>query len=365
MAYTTIDDPSAYFHTQLYTGNRSSTQTITNDANAGDFKPDWVWIKQRNDTVAHSHNLIDSSRGVTKHIYSNTTDSEQTITAGLTSFNTDGFSIGNNAALNQADRDVNYVAWQWKANGGTATATISESGSNPAATVQANPTAGFSIITYTGTGSEGTIAHGLGATPNYVIVKNRDAGEGWIIDSSIISGNSNGTFHFNTDAEYTGGSNQFGTHSSTNITIKTAGNINTDGQKYVAYVFAQKQGYSKVGKYTGNGTGSFGPFADGPFVYTGFKPAWVMIKRINGANGWTIFDNKRDPHNIVGNQLSANSSSAEEADASHHAERDYLSNGFKLKGNGNDINANGGIYSYIAFAEHPFVSSKGVPVTAR
>jgi len=361
MAYTTIDDPSEYFITTLYTGDGNDDRSITNSANAGDFKPDWLWIKQREQTRGHA--LQDSNRGATKYLGSHTTSAENTNANGVQAFETDGFQLGTDTDVNQ--NTGSYVAWQWKANGGTATATISESGSNPAASVQANPTAGFSIITYTGTGSEGTIAHGLGATPNFVIVKNRDAGEGWIIDSSIISGNANGTFHFNTDAEYTDGSNQFGTHNSTNITIKTAGNINTDGQKYVAYVFAEKQGYSKVGKYTGNGTGSFGPFAEGPFVYTGFKPAWVLIKRINGGNGWTIFDNKRDPFNIVGNQITVNTNGAEDADASHHAERDYLSNGFRLKGNGNDINANGGIYSYIAFAEHPFVSSKGVPVTAR
>ena len=361
MAYTTIDDPSEYFITTLYTGDGNDDRSITNSANAGDFKPDWLWIKQREQTRGHA--IQDSNRGATKYLGSHNTSAENTNANGVQAFETDGFQLGTDTDVNQ--NTGSYVAWQWKANGGTATATISESGSNPAASVQANPTAGFSIITYTGTGSEGTIAHGLGATPNYVIVKNRDAGEGWIIDSSIISGNANGTFHFNTDAEYTDGSNQFGTHSSTNITIKTAGNINTDGQKYVAYVFAQKQGYSKVGKYVGNGVGTFGPFADGTFVYTGFKPAWVLIKRINGGNGWTIFDNKRDPHNIVGNQITVNSAGVEDADASHHAERDYLSNGFKLKGNGNDVNANGGIYSYIAFAENPFVSSKGVPTTAR
>ena len=361
MAYTTIDDPSEYFQTTLYTGNGNNGRAITNSGNS-DLQPDWLWIKSRS-SGSLAHRLYDSQRGAANDLRTHGTNADTQESNALASFDSDGFTIGSAGDVNT--NNATFVAWQWNANGGTATATISESGSNPAASVQANPTAGFSIITYTGTGSQGTIAHGLGATPNYVIVKNRDATEGWIIDSSIISGNANGTFHFNTDAEYTDGSNQFGTHSSTNITIKTAGNVNTDGQKYVAYVFAEKQGYSKVGKYKGNGTGSFGPFAEGPFVYTGFKPAWVMIKRINGANGWTIFDNKRDPFNIVGNQLSANSSAAEEADASHHAERDYYSNGFKLKGNGNDINANGGIYSYIAFAEHPFVSSEGVPVTAR
>ena len=352
MAYTTIDDPSAHFITTLYTGDGNDDRSITNSANAGDFKPDWLWIKQREQTRGHA--LQDSNRGATKYLGSHTTSAENTNANGVQAFETDGFQLGTDTDINQ--NTGSYVAWQWKANGGTATATISESGSNPAATVQANPTAGFSIITYTGTGSEGTIAHGLGATPNYVIVKNRDASEGWIIDSSIITGNANGTLHFNTDAEYTGGSNQFGTHSSTNITIKTAGNINTDGQKYVAYCFAPIQGYSKIGSYEGNGSD------DGAFVYTGFKPAFILMKNIDAAENWLIYDNKRDPDNVIAEALLPNTTGATGGSANA---MDLLSNGFKLRQSAGSLNGSNKTFTYIAFAEHPFVSSEGVPTTAR
>ena len=367
MAYTTIDDPSAYFQTTLYTGNRSSSQTITNDGNS-DLKPDWLWIKPRNDTVLHSHSLFDSTRGVTKGLASNLNEAEYTTSSKVTSFNTDGFSIGNGASVNQPDRDVNYVTWQWKANGGT---TSSNTDGSITSTVQANTTAGFSIVTYTGNGSDNsTIGHGLGKAPAMIIIKGRSSVEDWMIYHKVLTAGSeiilNSTSAQADDTNNaTWGDNHPSSVGSSTFAVGYAGDSNANGTTYVAYCFAEIKGYSKFGKYTGNGTGTFGPFADGPFVYTGFKPAWVMIKRTNGANGWTIFDNKRDPHNIVGNQLSANSTAAEEGDASHHSERDYLSNGFKLKGNGNDINANGGTYIYMAFAEHPFVSSKGVPVTAR
>jgi len=353
MAYTTIDDPSEYFTTTLYTGNGNDNRGITNSANAGNFQPDWLWYKERSSTS--SHRVFDSSRGASKRIEPDTTTQEETDTSNQKSFDSNGFTVGTSGSTN-ANGDT-YVAWQWKANGGTATATISESGSNPAASVQANTTAGFSIITYTGTGSQGTIAHGLGATPKFIVAKNRDAGEGWIIDSSIITGNSNGTLHFNTDGEYTGGSNQFGAHSSTNITIKTAGNINTDGQKYVAYCFAEKQGYSKFGFYEGNGNN------DGTFVYLGFKPAWFMCKSIDTANsdqGWNIFDTKRDGYNVDNDQLLANDGGAEVT-----TDRlDILSNGVKMRNSGTQTNS-AQTYIYIAFAENPFVSSKGVPTTAR
>ena len=347
MAYTTIDDPSEYFQTALWTGTGSS-QTITNDGNS-DLQPDFVWIKCR--SVGRDHVLLDSTRGGTKALTSNTTGAEATDGA-ITAFNTDGFThSGQNAYGGSSET---HVGWQWKANGGSRT-TFTESGNNPGGGRQVNTTAGFSIIDYTGTGSEGTIAHGLGATPKFIIAKNRDANEGWIIDSSILTGNSNGTLHFNTDAEYTGGSNQFGTHSSTNITIKTAGNINTDGQKYVAYVFAEKQGYSKFGTYKGNGN------ADGAFVYTGFKPAWLMVKRTADADrAWVIHDNKQDPHNVTANRLDANTNEVNQS--SGHF--DFLSNGFKCRSTEGATNA-ASPYVYLAFAENPFVSSKGAPTTAR
>lgn len=357
MAYTTIDDPSAYFTITLYTGNGSDDRSITNSANAGNFKPDWLWVRQRN-TTRH-HILNDSNRGATKNISTSLTNAESTGADGIQAFETNGFQLGTDADVNQSSGT--YVAFQWKVNGGTATATISESGSNPAASVQANTTAGLSIITYTGTGSEGTIAHGLGASPKMIWVKNRDAGEGWIVDSRLLTGNSNGTLHFNTDAEYTSGTNQFGTHSSTNITIKTSGNINTDGQKYVAYVFIPIEGYSKFGKYTGNGN------ANGTFVYTGFRPAWVVYKNTSSTSNWIIRDNKRTTSggtNPNGTVLLPNSSNAESTNDSATV-IDLLSNGFKIRNTENNDNTNGNTYIYMAFAEHPFVSSKGVPVTAR
>jgi len=357
MAYTTIDDPSEYFITTLYAGNGNDDRSITNDANAGNFKPDWLWLKNRSGT--NSHALVDSTRGSTKVLRSNATNAEETEANGIQAFETDGFQIGSGGLVNTDGN--NYVAWQWKANGGTATATISESGNNPAATVQANTTAGFSIITYTGTGSEGTIAHGLGATPKFIVAKNRDAGEGWIIDSSILTGNSNGTLHFNTDAEYTGGSNQFGTHSSTNITIKTAGNINTDGQKYVAYVFAPIQGYSKMGSFIGNNS------SDGAFVYLGFKPRWIMVKNTTQSHAnhsWIIFDSARETNNEIDTFLEADTNAADVT--SGRNEVDFLSNGFKARASYGDFNGGSGhVFVYMAFAEHPFVSSKGVPTTAR
>jgi hypothetical protein len=356
MAYTTIDDPSAYHQTITYTGNEAS-RSITNTGNS-DLKPDWVWIKERNNTV--SHRIFDSSRGATKRMFSNNTDAESTQSNSLTAFNTDGFSLGDGTSVN-GNSDT-YVAWQWKANGGT---TASNSDGSITSTVQADTTAGFSIVSYTGTGSNGTVGHGLGVVPKMYIVKNRNATQPWWTFHTDLGGEGNLRLN-DTGADYSDSSVWNDTAPTSSVfSVGTNTGSNGSGNSIIAYCFAEIQGYSKFGKYTGNGTGSFGPFANGPFVYTGFKPAWVMIKRTDSTNGWTVFDSTRDPHNIVGNQLIPNSSGAEEADASHHSERDYYSNGFKLKGNGNDINANGANYIYMAFAEHPFVSSEGVPVTAR
>ncbi len=361
----TIDDGSAYFHTQLYTGN-GSARTITNDANAGDFQPDWVWVKHRNHPTAHSHNLVDSSRGGTKTLYSSNNGYEETITQGITGFATDGFTVGTNVAVNSDT--INYVAWQWRANGGT---TSSNTDGTITSTVQANQTAGFSIVTWTGTGANATVGHGLGKTPKVVIVKNRSDSDNWTVYNNNLS-DSKALFLQDTNAEIPTSSYNFWSlywnetdPTSSVFSVGVDNSVNGSSDNIIAYCFAEIEGYSKYGTYTGNGTGSFGPFANGTFVYTGFKPAWVMIKRTDGANGWNIFDNKRNPFNIVEKQLFANSTAPEDSDASHHAERDYLSNGFKLKGNGNDINANGATYSYYAIAENPFVTSSGVPVTAR
>ena len=359
MAYTTIDDPSAFFTTTLYTATGNAI-SVTNNANAGDFQPDWIWLKSRNN--ATNHNMFDSNRGETKRLYPNTNDAEDTV--GTFALDSNGFSIGGSGSSGIGDINIankTMVAWQWKCNGGTATATISESGSNPAASVQANTTAGFSIITYTGTGSQGTIAHGLGATPSMLWIKNRDASEGWIIDAQILTNNSNGTLHFNTDAEYTSGTNQYGSHDSTNITIKTSGNINTDGQKYVAYVFTPIKGYSKFGIFHSDNN------ADGTFVYLGFKPKWLIAKNITQTHDnhdWIIFDSEREGSNVIDTFLRANETTTEVT--SGRNEVDFLSTGFKARASYGDFNGGSNHeFIYYAFAEHPFVSSTGTPVTAR
>ena len=360
MAYTTIDDPSAHFHTQLYSGDGNTNRDITNDANAGDFRPDFLWLKNRTDNSTQ-HMLFNSNVGMPNHLNSDLLDAEQTATNKATAFNADGFRVQDHSQVNASGK--NYVAWQWKANGGTTT--TNDASATSVGTIdsvyQANTTAGFSIVTYTGTGSAGTIAHGVGATPHWVLVKNRSSGSTqWYNQHIGNSSASKGQTLSTNGAEQTLSAVFNDTRaSSTVFSVGNNNSINDSGDNYVAYIFAPIKGYSKFGSYTGNGN------ADGPFVYTGFKPSWIMLKRIDSTNNWNIFDSKRDVDNQVGNVLYANLTNAEEADASHSSANDFLSNGFKLRETGNAVNGSGASYIYIAFAEHPFVSSKGVPVTAR
>jgi hypothetical protein len=354
MAYTTIDDPSAYFHIQLYTGDSNDDRDITNDANAGDFKPDWLWIKER--TSTSSHQLIDSTRGSSNALLSDSSNAEDVDANRVQSFLTDGFQVGTASTVNENSQT--YVAWQWKANGGT---TSSNSDGGITSTVQANTTAGFSIVTYTGTGSATTVGHGLGATPKLVIVKERGNSNSWLVQSNLFSSSNFVTFLNRSD---TGGENDSTTFNGTFPTssvfsVGTHTGTNRSSGTYVAYSFANIKGYSKIGTYTGNGN------ADGPFVYTGFKPAWVLFKNLEQAGGqWFIHDNKRETFNPSNSSLFAESSQAETADNSA-LDIDFLSNGFKKRNTGSGANNSGIKYIYMAFAEHSFVSSKGVPVTAR
>jgi hypothetical protein len=362
MAYTTIDDGSAYFTTTLYTGN-ASTNAITNSANAGDFQPDWVWLKSRNS--ATHHRLYDSSRGVLKNLLSSANNSEATTANSLTSFDSNGFTLGSDDNSNQNSKT--FVGWQWKANGGTATASGSESGNNPAYSYQANTTAGFSIVTYTGTGSAGTVSHGLGVAPDWILVKNRtDSGADWCVyHSSNTSAPETDFLKLNT-TEATEDVNSIWNDTaptSSVFTVGTSNGTNGDGDNYVAYCFAEIKGYSKFGSYTGNAN------ADGPFVYTGFKPVWLLTRRINTSGSWTLFnstldDNTSGKHGNPNTQfVHPNLSNAEATTGANFI--DFLSNGFKLKGTDTGTNGNGDNYIYMTFAEHPFVSSKGVPTTAR
>ena len=347
MAYTTIDDPSLYFQTLLYTGN-DTARALTNDGNSN-LQPDWVWIKNRN-TQTYNHKLFDSSRGATKILNSDQSDAESTTAQSLTAFSSDGFSVGTDAGVNK--NAINFAAWQWAANGGT---TASNSDGGITSTVQVNSTAGFSIILYTGTGSTSSVGHGLGDTPDWILYKRRSGGtRDWMVYHQITGSKGmilNSTSAGDTASSIFGGN----TPTSTTIPIGSATETNTNGESHIAYAFAEKQGYSRFGTYQGNGS------SHGPFVYLGFKPAWLMYKRSSDTGNWRILDNRRNIHNIVDKELYADSNSAEAEDD----QIDFFSNGFQLR-NGSSVgqNGNNSTYIYMAFAESPFVSSEGVPTTA-
>ena len=349
MAYTTIDDPSAHFQTLLYTGN-GSARSLTNDGNS-DLQPDWIWIKERNNAV--DHQLQDSTRGVTKTLQSNQNYGESTLTDIVTAFNSDGFSLGNNASWN-GNNDT-YVAWQWKANGGT---TASNSSGSITSTVQANTTAGFSIVTFSGNTTAGaTVGHGLGVAPHYVQVKRRDRdGDAWrgfwepLGNEKYLELNA-------TDAQQDSTTGAWNDTSPTSSVFSLGSAAGINGGNMVAYCFAPIQGYSKFGSYTGNGN------ENGPFVYLGFKPQWIMFKNAGAAEEWVLQDTTRNPDNPVTKNIRVDSNIAE-ADASN-LDIDFLSNGFKNRSNQAQLNSNGVSYVYMAFAEYPFVSSEGVPTTAR
>ena len=357
MAYTTINDPSAYFTTTLYTGNETA-RDITNDANAGDFKPDWVWIKVRNN--ANNHRLFDSSRGGNNDLVSNSNSAESGASGRLTTFNTNGFSLGTNAETNSNTHNI--VAWQWKCNGGTTT-DVSASGSGAtqivASTHQANTEAGFSIVTFTapsiGSGNDFTVSHGLGAVPEVIILKRRNGTSNWHVYHKG-TGNLGATFLNLTnafaDAEYFGDTDPTST-----VFSQSEGSATDPGHTLIAYCFRSIQGYSKIGTYYGNGSDN------GTVVYTGFKPAFTLIKRIaGGAGAWELHDSARAGFiNPTDNYVYANQTNVEAEDTDF----DYLANGFKIRQSYDSNNRVSTKYIYLAFADHPFVSSTGTPTTAR
>ena len=341
-----IDKPSDYFNTKLYTGN-ASTQSIDGVG----FSPDLTWIKSRGTTAYH--NLYDSVRGATKIIQSNTTTAEQTFSDGLTSFDSDGFSVGSRDDVNGSSYSL--VSWNWKA-GGTAS---SNTNGSITSSVSANQDAGFSIVSYTGTGSAETIGHGLGAVPKMIIVKTRGTSGDWSVYHSSLP-----VTHVlilnTTEAAYNPSIDDFQDTAPTSDVFyitATAGRTNANGTTFVAYCFAEKQGYSKFGSYTGNGS------TDGTFVYTGFKPAFVMCRQSDLDNDWWIFDNRRSAFNLAEKRLRANTNASEYTDATKGI--DLLSNGFKLRTSNGEFNGSGGTYIYMAFASEPFTTSAGVPATAR
>ena len=355
MAYTDIDDPSAYFQTKIYTGNGANNRALTFDGNS-DLQPDWLWIKNRNETQSHA--LFNSVRGATLRLTSNGYGGESTENTNLDSFDSNGFTVDSELIVNgNAD---NMVAWGWKAGGSAST---NSSGSTNSS-VSVNTDAGFSIVSYTGAGAT-TYGHGLGATPNVIIIKKRTSDSGnnnWFVyhDKVITAGSGIKTFLTLNETEplkSNGSATTFLSVSSTTFGVGTDPIISESSHAFIAYCFAEKQGYSKFGDYKGNGS------ADGPFIYTGFQPAFVIIKATDqDGEGWFTFDNKRDADNAVDKHLIGNANGAE-ASGSHAM--DFVSNGIKIRNGGDGTNTNNKNYVYLAFAEQPFTTSTGVPATAR
>ena len=348
MAYTNIDDPSAYFQAKGYAGNSVDNTAITNDGNS-DLQPDLIWFA-RYDTPGDKF-LLDSSRGVTKFLISSGSDAEGTSTSILKSFDTNGFSVGTNSNSNSSSS--NYVAWQWKANGGT---TSSNTDGSITSTVQVNQDAGFSIVTWTtGVGSGNhSVGHGLGVKPAMFITKSRGSTSSWWTWHQGLTGDTSYVNLQATTAELTNSSIWGDGITSSVFGYNYPATVYAN-QPYIAYCFAEKQGYSKFGKYVGNGS------TDGAFIYTGFKPAVIILKRTDTAKNWNIITGATIQKNVIDERFNLNLGNIQ----SESDWADFISNGFKLRTTNAAINASGGTYIYMAFAENPFTTSTGIPTTAR
>jgi hypothetical protein len=348
---STITNGAGYMAATLYTGN-GSTQSISNAVGSTSFQPDFVWIKLRNQAGDY-HNLFDSVRGVYKRLFSNDTNAENTNTDTLTAFNSNGFSVGTNGNVNT--NAINIIGWQWKAGGTSA----SNTNGTITSTVSAGATQGFSVVTWTGTGSgsPSTLGHGLGVAPSMVITKGRGTNSSG--GPGAFSANDWLTYHvslgnaqviaLNSTLASSVSSNIWNSTSPTSsvFSIGAVNSVNQTGNGYVAYCFSAVAGYSAFGSYTGNGS------SDGPFVYTGFRPRWVMIKcSSTGGAGfdWYMFDSSRQTYNAIGNTLVADLSDAEFSVTN----LDFTSNGFKMRTSSSALNGNGSTYIYMAFAENPF-----------
>jgi len=325
-----------------YTGT-GATLAVSNAVNTVSFQPDLVWIKSRGQ--ARSHRLQDVIRGVGVRLSSDLTDADTTDASSLTAFNSNGFSLGTNVNYNTSAET--FVAWNWKA-GGTVTAGNNTAGTITS-TVSANTTAGFSVVTYTGTGANATVGHGLGVAPSMVIVKSRSsAGTDWWVWQTALAGTD--YLHLD-DTSAKGTAANVWNSTTPSLTVfslgATAGNgSNSSGQTYVAYCWAPVAGYSAFGSYTGNGS------TDGPFIYTGFRPRWILCKRTDAAESWCLQDSSRSPYNSANRNLLLAESAVAELTVGDPT--DILSNGFKPRTAGTGMNASGGTYIYAAFAESAF-----------
>ena len=343
MAYISFQ-PKDYFNTVLHTGNGSELAV----SGVG-FEPDLTWIKNRSNVDFHV--LTDTVRGATKYVRSNDGTLETTNAEGLKSFDSDGYTLGTQNQVNENTAD--FAGWNWKG----ATTAVPSGGTITPTACSFSATAGFGIYAYAGNATSGaTIAHGLGAVPKMLIIKERSDGASWCV-YHVITGNDY-ILNLNDSGGGSGGTSGHWNDTTPTSTVFTIGNsseLNDGSETYVAYAFADVKGYSKFGGYTGNGT------ADGAFIYTGFRPAFVLIKSTSGAGAWAMFDDKRDGYNIDNDHVSANTTAVEQTDDV----LDIVSNGFKMRSTTNMVNGSGWTYVYMAFAKNPIVSSNGVPTVAR
>ena len=363
MAYTNIDDPSAYFQVATWTGTNATGKQITNDGNS-DLQPDFIWAKARTSTpYTDNHFIVDSSRGRLKGLVPNDASAETTTTGNtsqqaerdLESFDTDGFTVGivnSTAALNASSEE--HVAWQWKCNGGT---TSTNTNGSVNSTVQVNTTAGFSIVQWASDGTPDTIGHGLSQAPDWIFMKSTVSGLHWFGYSRKLGPGKQHLLALTYIQSNTSVLNN--TDPSSTVFYTNHSDVSSGGM--IAYCFHEVQGYSKFGEYVGNGS------TNGPFVHLGFKPAFVMMRNATtSGDSWAIFDNKRSDvvgANVIDKEIAANETSAEYDRTA--ANTDFLSNGFKIRNTDGWHNRSGNTYIYMAFAESPFVTSTGIPTTAR
>jgi len=345
MAYATINDPSVHFQNVAWTGDGNSTKAITNTGNSN-LQPDWVWLKNRTD--AENHTLADTSRGVTKRLSSNNDAVEDT--NGIVSVQSDGFTVS--SSYNGNTNAKNYVAFQWKANGGT---TSTDSNGDQTSTIQANTAAGISIATFQSSSSAGqTVGHGLGSAPDMYIWKARDRQDNWYVYHRSVG--AGGYLRLNTNDAFTTNTNLWSNTDPSSTLIYYGGNsLSAGNEDTIVYSFKSIQGYSKFGKYTGNSS------ADGTFVYLGFKPAWLMVKRSSNTGTWLIWNNASDTYNMTSQALKADTNNAQ---TTGYWNIDFLSNGFKLRATDGELNG-GATFVYAAFAAEPLVGTNNVFSLAR
>jgi hypothetical protein len=353
MAYSSITKPSDYFNTVLYTGN-GSTQSITGVG----FQPDLNWIKKRSTADNHIIHQVGFNAG--DYLVTNSTQELSNSGEMTKSLDSDGFTVGTRGEVNT--NNSTFVSWNWLA-GGTPS---SNTDGSITSSVSANTTAGFSIVSYTGNGTgNSTIGHGLGAIPKFMIVKNRTTVQQWgTLSDSFNSASDPNIVYLSNTAAQADDTNVWGTSASFTTSTFTVGDWNGSNQSssnFVVYCFAEKKGFSKFGSYTGNGN------ADGPFVYTGFKPAFLLYKSSTQNSNWLMYDSKRPGYNGLTQLLLPNTNAAEAEDANSSDACDLLSNGFKFRGTGSASNGSGQTFIYMAFAENPLVANVngGLPATAR